>query len=227
MIPKIIHQTWKNDKIPGKWKSFVKKVKALHLDWEYRLWTDDENDQFVIKEFPDFYQTFANFSRNIMRADVIRYLILYKIGGVYLDLDYEVLVPFDFKNYDIVLPMNRSIEFGDKNNGLGNCLMASAPGNQFWKDVIDDLKTNPPDVTKYTEIVDATGPRLLTRIYNKKTYPDIWTPNRMLYHPPAPKSRSDYKKLLKNRECLGIHHGWGSWKERFTLEYLKKKYFDK
>ena len=224
MIPKIIHQTWKNDKIPGKWRGFVKKVKSLNPDWEYRLWTDSDNEVFVKNEFPEFYNTYARFSKNIMRADVIRYLILYKMGGVYLDLDYEVLTPFDFKQYDIVLPMNRSIDFGDKTNDLGNCIMASIPGHKFWDDVITDLKRNPPVVKDYTEIVDATGPRLLTKIYSNEIYPDIWTPNRILYHPPSPKNRSEYKQLIKNGQSLGIHHGWGSWKERFTLAYFKKKF---
>jgi mannosyltransferase OCH1-like enzyme len=225
LIPKIIHQTWKTDKIPGKWKNYVKKVKSLHPDWEYKLWTDSDNEEFVKNAFPEFNNTYTQLSKNIMKADVIRYLILYKLGGVYLDLDYEVLVPFDFKNYDVVLPMNRSIEFGDKTNGLGNCLMASIPGHKFWEDVITDLKTNPPIVKDYTDVVDATGPRLLTKIYDNGKYPDIWTPNRMLYHPPAPKSKSEYKKILKNGVSLGIHHGWGSWKERITWVYLKKKLF--
>ena len=42
-----------------------------------------------------------------MRADVIRYLIMYKIGGVYLDLDYEVLKPFEFGDHKLILPLNR------------------------------------------------------------------------------------------------------------------------
>src|SRR5688572_12561292 len=95
-IPKIIHQTWKEEAIPEKWKAYQKKVKRLHPDWEYRLWTDKDNDAFVEKEFPDFYAVYKGFSRNIMRADVIRYLIMYHTGGMYLDLDYEFLMPFDF-----------------------------------------------------------------------------------------------------------------------------------
>ena len=94
MIPKIIHQTWKTDIPPSKWIPFIEKVKKLNPEWEYILWTDADNDEFVKTNFPDFYNVFNNFSRGIMRADVIRYLIMYKIGGVYLDLDYEVFENF-------------------------------------------------------------------------------------------------------------------------------------
>ncbi len=81
MIPKIIHQTWKNREVPRKWRPLVDRVQALNPDWEYRLWTDVDNDAFVKEEFPGFYPVFRDLSHNIMRADVIRYLLLYRIGG--------------------------------------------------------------------------------------------------------------------------------------------------
>jgi mannosyltransferase OCH1-like enzyme len=46
-IPKIIHQTWKTENVPWKWKLYQKKVKQLHPDWEYKLWTDKNNMEFV------------------------------------------------------------------------------------------------------------------------------------------------------------------------------------
>src|SRR5690349_8393884 len=107
MIPKLIHQTWKSSEVPHKWIPFVEKVKQLNPGWSYQLWTDADNDIFVKTHFPEFYPVFKGFSREIMRADVIRYLIMYKLGGVYLDLDYEVLAPFDFGAHALVLPLNR------------------------------------------------------------------------------------------------------------------------
>ncbi|RKD91694.1 glycosyltransferase family 32 protein [Mangrovibacterium diazotrophicum] len=109
MIPKIIHQTWKDEQIPGEWIPYVDKVKRLNSGWTYKLWTDEAMQKFVEDEFPDFLERYLGFSRNVMRADAFRYLIMYKIGGVYLDLDYEVLKPFDFKDYRVVLPHNRQI----------------------------------------------------------------------------------------------------------------------
>jgi mannosyltransferase OCH1-like enzyme len=223
MIPKIIHQTWKTDQVPKKWLPFVATVRELNPDWQYKLWTDEDNDEFVKREYPEFYNIFRSFSRGIMRADVIRYLIMNKIGGVYLDLDYEVLQPFDFGDKALVLPLNRSKNFGDAQDELGNCFFASAPGQTFWKDVIADLTENPPMVDDYSQVIEATGPRLLTRIYHKGQYPEAWLPERLLYHPPSPKGREDVKKIKSNGVSLGIHHPWGSWKERWTMTYFKNK----
>lgn len=224
MIPKIIHQTWKTDEIPKKWVYFSKKVQKLNPDWEYKLWTDHDIDVFVKEKFSDFYDTFQGFSKQIMKVDVIRYLIMYKIGGVYLDLDYEVLQPFTFDEYQVVLPQNRSITYGDKENQIGNCFFASEPNHVFWKDVISDLKNNPPVVDNYDQVVEATGPLLLTRIFYQNSYDSIYTPERMVYHPESPNNKKDIKKIKENGISLGIHHPWGSWKERFSITYLKNKW---
>lgn len=223
MIPHIIHQTWKTNTVPKKWQSFTRKVRKLNPDWSYRLWSDDDNDAFVKEEFPDFYPVFSDFPKGIMRADVIRYLIMYKMGGVYLDLDYEMLAPFDFGEHEIVLPLNNCPQSGGTRDELGNCIFASEPGHPFWKDVIDELKNNPPVIKNYHGVVNATGPGLLTRIYYEKNYQHLYTPARMLYHPPSPHRRRDTVNIKKNGVSLGIHHPWGSWKERWTTAYWKAK----
>lgn len=224
MIPKIIHQTWKTKDVPKKWLPFINKVRRLNPDWEYRLWSDEDNTLFVKEEFPDFYPIFQGFSRGIMRADVIRYLIMYKIGGVYLDLDYEMLKEFDFTDKTLVLPKNRSIAYGDPKDEIGNCIFASTPKHAFWSDVIQELQSNPPKVNDYEQIVDATGPGLLTRVFENHKYKDVDLPDRMVYHPPSPNNKRDIRKIKENGVSLGIHHPWGSWKERFTWTYFKLKF---
>lgn len=44
-----------------------------------------------------------------MRADAIRYLLLYQLGGLYLDLDYEMLSPFDLRHHAVVLPLETDL----------------------------------------------------------------------------------------------------------------------
>jgi mannosyltransferase OCH1-like enzyme len=220
MIPKLIHQTWKSNSIPKKWLLFVKKVQTLNPGWSYKLWTDEDNDEFVKKEFPDFYQIFTGFSRNIMRADAIRYLIMYKYGGVYLDLDYEVLKPFDFEEKTIILPLEQSMADGWPIDKLGNCFFASVPGHKFWLDVINDLKKKPPIVTDVEQVTTATGPVLLTRIYHSNIYSDIYTPERLVYLPEG--NLKNIKKIKNNGITLGIHHKWSSWRGRRILNYTKQ-----
>ena len=85
MIPKIIHQTWKNEKIPKKWKKAVKSCKFE--GYTYILWTDKKMDKFVEKYYPDFYDFYSSYKYVIQKCDAFRYLVLYKFGGIYLDMD--------------------------------------------------------------------------------------------------------------------------------------------
>ena len=96
MIPKIIHQTWKNETIPDKWKTYHQSWKTHFPTLEYKhiLWTDKDNREFIKENYNWFLETFDNYPKNIQRADAIRYFILYHYGGIYADLDCEVTGEF-------------------------------------------------------------------------------------------------------------------------------------
>ena len=104
MIPKIIHQTWKNERIPEHWKEGVDSCKGLHPAYKYILWTHATMDAFVKREFPRLYSTYRAYPHPIQRCDAFRYMVLYKMGGIYLDLDTvckKALAPL--LKYDLVL----------------------------------------------------------------------------------------------------------------------------
>lgn len=227
MIPKIIHQTWKDNNVPQDLAEYVDKVKKLNPDWEYILWTDDKMLDFVKNEFPDFLATYNGFPKNIMRADSFRYLLMYRLGGVYLDLDYEVLAPFDFGNEKVVLPYNRQLKNGDKYDGMGNCFFASEPNHPFWKDVIESMQAGlDPETEKQhprsTLEEETTGPAFLSRVFQQKDYSDIHTPDRNVYHPPTPRSLKEQQQIENNGTSLGIHHCAGSWRDKGLLKSLQK-----
>lgn len=235
MIPKIIHQiwfSWKSNEIPAIHLEYQKKLIDLHPEWQYKLWKDEENYEFVKQHYPDFYETFMALPKNIMRADVIRYLIMYKLGGLYLDLDYEMIKPFDLLEPDLVLPYNRQIRFGDAYDGFGNCIFASRPGHSFWKYVLDDLRTNTnyeetfsalsskPYFTRRTTLEEAiTGPVLLTKTFfsvQHKLNNSVF-PNREEFHPPV--NRSNSAKVFEN--TYGIHHCSGSWRDKSIIKKIR------
>ena len=198
--------------MPRRWAGLVAKVRRLNPDWSYRLWTDADNDAFVAREFPDLLERFRAYPRPIMRADVIRYLLLARIGGVYLDLDYEVLAPFDFGPHALVLPLNRSRAQGDGDDGIGNCILASAPGHPFWDAVVEALRTDRTVVRTQQDVIDATGPGLLTRVHRGGRFDDAHLPDRPVWHPPSPRSPRDVEVLAANGVTRGVHHTWGSWR---------------
>lgn len=50
VIPKIIHQTFKNETIPQVWKEAQQSCIELHKDYEYKLWTDELAREFIANE---------------------------------------------------------------------------------------------------------------------------------------------------------------------------------
>ena len=168
----IIHQTWKNNDIPQKYKICNEKLKTLNSNWNYKLWTDIDNELFVKHEYPYFLDTYQNFTYHIQRVDAIRYLILYKYGGIYIDLDYIPNKKFDeFLNNDkVFLPLEpeTNCKIHNKEIILTNSFMYSPKEHPFFLKMIDDMmnyKTNYND--KNNIILDTTGPFALTRVYLK------------------------------------------------------------
>ena len=90
-IPKIIHQIWIGTKpIPLQYIVFMKMIKDMHPDFEYRLWT---NKDFTPENFSTYYDM-MKMNKIISRVDMMRYEILYNHGGIYVDCDIYPLRSF-------------------------------------------------------------------------------------------------------------------------------------
>ncbi len=89
-IPKIMHQIWINESgmdFPEHWKISPQKWKEYHPDYIYILWEKDSSVAFVEKYFPQYLELYNSFEHVIQRCDLIRYMFLYKFGGIYCDMD--------------------------------------------------------------------------------------------------------------------------------------------
>lgn len=92
MIPKIIHYCWlSNDPIPDVLLKYMNSWKEHLPDYDFMLWNFDRfdiNSSIWVKEaFENRKYAFA--------ADYIRLYAVYHYGGIYLDMDVEVIKSFD------------------------------------------------------------------------------------------------------------------------------------
>jgi inositol phosphorylceramide mannosyltransferase catalytic subunit len=168
VIPKIIHQTWKTDQVPEEWCDCVQSWKRLNPEWAYHLWTDEEGRRFVAEHYPDFLKTYEGYSYNIQRADAIRYLLLYKYGGVYVDLDFECFRSIDElligKTMAIGLEPQKHAQWQGREWLLSNAFMASVPGHPFLSEVISAMEVANPRISFHQDVLKTTGPILLTDV---------------------------------------------------------------
>lgn len=80
-IPKLFHQSWKSTHLPPKFEKWSRSCRELHPDWEWVLWTDDDNLKLVQKYFPWLEDTYLSLPSDIYRADLARNLYMYLFGG--------------------------------------------------------------------------------------------------------------------------------------------------
>jgi mannosyltransferase OCH1-like enzyme len=127
MIPKIIHGTWRNlSDMPQAWLENIETTKINNPDWKYRFYSNDDCMDFI----KDFYGNgMLKIYRKIdpfygaARADLFRYLVLYKYGGVYLDIKSRIDRSLELQEDDQFL-----LSFWNQNKYPG----AGFPGATFW-----------------------------------------------------------------------------------------------
>lgn len=96
MIPKVIYQTWKTQNLHPKVQKLRSKMLETNKDYEFILYTDDQMHDFVVSNFEkDIVKSFNSIKNIVSKADFWRYLILYKNGGIYLDIDSLILKNLD------------------------------------------------------------------------------------------------------------------------------------
>ena len=161
-IPKIIHQTAPSDKRKWKpeWFSCQQTVFRNFSDCRYVLWTDEDLERMVRQHFPWFYPVFLSYPEPIFRADAGRYMFLYLYGGIYIDMDFEILGNF----FSFLHPSCPNIVESPFPNveKVQNSLMASPPRHPFWLEVLREMASC--STVFYHSVLDATGPRMLDRV---------------------------------------------------------------
>jgi hypothetical protein len=97
-IPKIIHQTYGTRDLPKALQRNVADLQAANPGWDYRFYDDAAIEAFLVEHFgPGVHALYQRIDPRYgaARADLFRYLVIYKLGGVYLDIKSRFLRPID------------------------------------------------------------------------------------------------------------------------------------
>ena len=158
MIPKFLHQIWIGLMPPP--KKLMQTWRDMNADWVYRVWTSDKEcdgrpwkNQAQIDAMPELAG----------KADIMRYEILEKWGGVYVDADSRCVKPLDER---FVIPVcwaayeNEIYAPGMVANGY----LGSEPNGALMRDMVKACAT-----ARVTEMPawKCVGPSLLTIVAAK------------------------------------------------------------
>ncbi|EXJ92748.1 hypothetical protein A1O3_01300 [Capronia epimyces CBS 606.96] len=103
-FPRKIWQTWKVDPLVFEERDLTtaRTWTSKNPTHRYEVLTDQNDLYYVETHFgpngfnrPDIVYTYKSLAAKIIKADLLRYLVMYVEGGVYTDIDVEALKPID------------------------------------------------------------------------------------------------------------------------------------
>lgn len=226
MIPRIIHQLWE-DKIPlpDVFLEFANTWKKFNPSWKYVFWDKTKMYSFINEYYPNYIYVLQEYKYDVQRWDVIRYLILYKFGGVYIDFDYECIESLDNllgdKDCCFGLEPEEHAMIFQKNIVISNAFIAIRPKHPFMKLILETVKhSSSVSDEKLKYVLETTGPHLLTNLYEKYSLKENVTliPSEII-SPLTQKEVLSYlngsvdEDLLnkKIQKAVAIHYFWGTW----------------
>lgn len=80
-VPKLLHQSWSTATLPAKFEQWSVSCREMNPDFEWVLWTDEDNRELVEKYAPDFLLMYDELKSEIYRADAVRNLYMFIFGG--------------------------------------------------------------------------------------------------------------------------------------------------
>lgn len=161
-IPRVLHQIWLGPERPP--LATMASCRLMNPGWLYVLWTERNLPPMRNRRlFDAFGHTY------IGKADVLRYEVLSRFGGVYVDADQLCLRGFDdlllggdaffagFQHY--ANPALDETERGDRL--VANAVVGAAPRHPILEWVIERIADAP--VVDHDSVWRAVGPAALTR----------------------------------------------------------------
>jgi len=202
-IPKIIHQIWFGENRPV---ALMERVRKTHPDYRYMFWNCDILPQKMHN--PDLFHAARYYAE---KSDILRYEVLFKYGGLYIDADCFVLKRFD----DLLDHPFTSWEHERLRPGLiQNGIMGFTPAHPMLVELFQQLKYS-VNLQHDISCWQSTGPLLLSKaqkcvppanrlkLYPSQYFVPIHYENLQTYTP---------GKAIEVAQEMGSHtlHLWGS-----------------
>jgi mannosyltransferase OCH1-like enzyme len=155
-IPKIVHLIWIGKKQrPNTLTSWTINFVKSYPNWKVKIWDDNDIEKLNLVNIK-YYNKIPEMCG---KADIARYEILYRYGGMYIDAD-TIWLGKNLNNNLFTGLLNMSYE---KKNLIMNGWFSVVKLHPFFKFVIDEIPyrnlNDPPWI--------SVGPTLITDVYKK------------------------------------------------------------
>jgi len=224
VIPKKIHQIWLGSPLPIKYFRLIKSWIEKHPDWEYKLWTDKDVEPFgmVNKKLFDSIDNYG------IKTDILRYEIIYRHGGLYIDTDFKCIKPMDDLMY-----LDFFSGSGHTASPTAFCgLFASYPKNPLFLNIIKDIPSvfgkSPKNHGDFIKIQDFYSKHVLDYVSKTKEKAVIFPKNFFYPFPPELRDNADiqrnkdlskvYSYIKERTYCIHLWFTSWQWETQYVDE---------
>jgi mannosyltransferase OCH1-like enzyme len=164
VIPLNIFQTWwTKENLTSSMFESVNSIRINNPKFHYYLFDDSDCRNFIQKNYNnDVLTTYDLLIPGAYKADLWRYCVLYKQGGIYLDIKYKPMNSFKFIN----LTEKEHWVLDADNNGIYNALIVVKPGNIILKRAIEKVVENVKNRFYGGSCLEPTGPAMLSTFFS-------------------------------------------------------------
>lgn len=169
VIPLHIYQVWHDLKeMPSSVKESIETLKEQNPEFEHHLYDEAMCRVYLKDHFPKrVVQAFDKVVPHALKADIWRYCILYKKGGIYLDSKY-----YGIDGFKLITLTDKEYFCRDAKiaqSGIYNAFMICKPGNKKLLQSIQQFVKNTED-NYYGPSALSIGPLMMKQFF---------TPNEM------------------------------------------------
>jgi mannosyltransferase OCH1-like enzyme len=165
MIEKNIFQTWYTKILHPFVEYKINSMKEMNPEYNYNLYTDSDMDIFVNENYPgEIADCYNKLNIIVAKADFWRYLVLYKYGGVYLDMDSSIEFPLN----ELIKEEDNAIITAEGNPNLYvKWVLIFSKNHPILKNVIELIVINIKNNSFPNDIHKTTGPTVYSRAVNE------------------------------------------------------------
>jgi len=128
IIPLHIYQTWLTKDLPHHMNNAVNSIKNNNPQFEHHLYDDNDCCEFIKNNYDsDVLNAYITLKPGAYKADLWRYCILYKYGGIYLDIKFVSINGFKL----IHLTRKEHWVLDCDKHGVYNALIVCLPKNNI------------------------------------------------------------------------------------------------
>ncbi|MGF1697579.1 glycosyltransferase family 32 protein [Vibrio lamellibrachiae] len=159
-IPRTIWQTNFTDKasLPVYLNYLFNRLMSLNCDYRY-VSTEARGEYLEEHASPEIYNAYSRLTNGAAQADLWRLFVLYKEGGVYMDIDATLVGSLDSllgEKTELYIKVSNNTE-------ITNYFIASAPNNPDLKATIDQVLHNIDNYVSSMGVYHSTGPTVLNK----------------------------------------------------------------